>query len=154
MARPGTHNEKLCRRIRNLPIVSSQQHSRLRYETEPTVDGIEDLVQVCCNRVSAQKCRLSKRVWRTVRDQPVSRPLREEGDSNHDAESSPVSASLYEREPSDVGNGAIGFDGLTNLLELVLNERMMPVHQDISSSLAHHTMSHTCRRFRGSVRGP
>ena len=58
----------------------------------------------------------------------VSRPLREERDGDHDPQTSPVARGPDKAHPADVRSDlAVKLDSGPDLLELVLDERVVPM---------------------------
>ena len=54
--------------------------------------------------------------------QVVTRPLREESDSNHNSQTSPVSGSLDQTQPTDVGRDLlVEFDSSPDFLEFIFD---------------------------------
>ena len=65
----------------------------------------------------------------------VARPLREERDRDHDAQTSPVARGPDEAQPADVRRDLpVEFDRGPNFLELVLDEGVRAVRTDVGKS--------------------
>lgn len=62
----------------------------------------------------------------------VSGPLGEERDGDHDPQTSPVSRGLDERQPANLGSLTVESERSTDLLELVLDKRVVPSADSVS----------------------